>query len=269
MSIVPDNKLTCIALDDAYCLGVLSSRIHVAWAITSGGRLGVGDDPVYVKSRCFDPFPFPTDVPEPLKHRLRTEAEELDLLRKRVLAEHDDLTLTKLYNVLDALRSSRALTPLERDLHDRGLVTLLRERHDTIDSLVAEAYGWPVDLADEEILLRLVALNVARAAEETRGLIRWLRPSFQAPDYQAPIAERLDLGEVPVALPDNVILWPGSLPEQVSAVQSVLTTAAVPLTPQEVARSFRGKRAASVRPVLEALAGIGMARRLGNGRYAA
>lgn len=73
------------------------------------------------------------------------------------------------------------------------------------------------------------------------------------------IAERLDLGEAPVALPDNVIPWPGSLPEQVSAVQSVLSTAAVPLTPQEVARSFRGKRAASVRPVLEALAGIGTA----------
>lgn len=269
MTIVPDNKLACIALDDAYSLGVLSSRIHVAWATASGGRLGVGDDPVYVKSRCFDPFPFPADVPEPLRHRLGIEAEALDTLRKRVLTEQDDLTLTKLYNVLEALRSGRTLTAPERDLHDRGLVTLLRERHDTIDALVAEAYGWPVDLADEEILLRLVALNAARAAEEARGLIRWLRPSFQAPDYQVPIAERLDLGEAPVILLDNVIPWPVSLPEQVSAVQSVLATAAAPLTPQDVARSFRGKRAASVRPVLEALAGIGMARRLGNGRYAA
>ena len=269
MSIVPDNMLVCIASDDAFHLGVLSSRFHVPWATASGGRMGKGDDPRYSKSRCFDPFPFPADVSEPLKHRLRTEAEALDTLRKRVLAEQDDLTLTKLYNVLEALRSGRALTAPERDLHDRGLVTLLRERHDAIDALVAEAYGWPVDQADEEILLRLVALSAARAAEETQGLIRWLRPSFQAPDYQAPIAKRLDLGEAPVALLDNVIPWPGSLPEQVSAVQSVLATAAAPLTPQDVARSFRGKRAASVRPVLEALAGIGMARRLGNGRYAA
>lgn len=267
MSIVPDNMLVCIASDDAFNLGVLSSRFHLIWTAGTGGTLE--DRPRYTKSQCFDPFPFPADVSEPLKHRLRTEAEALDTLRKRVLAEQDDLTLTKLYNVLEALRSGNALTALERDLHDRGLVTLLRERHDTIDALVAEAYGWPVDLTDEEILLRLVALNVARVAEEARGLIRWLRPSFQAPDYQAPIAERLDLGEAPVALPDNIIPWPGSLPEQVSAVQSVLTAASVPLTPQEVARSFRGKRAASVRPVLEALAGIGMARRLGNGRYAA
>jgi hypothetical protein len=91
MSILPDNKLTCIALDDAYALGVLSSRLHVPWAIASGSRLGMGDDPVYVKSRCFDPFPFPADVPEPLKDKIRTEAEALDALRKRVLESHEDL----------------------------------------------------------------------------------------------------------------------------------------------------------------------------------
>ncbi|MEZ5682760.1 MAG: type IIL restriction-modification enzyme MmeI [Novosphingobium sp.] len=93
MSILPDNKLACIATDDAYALGVLSSRLHVAWAIASGGRLGMGDDPVYVKSRCFDPFPFPADVPEPLKDKIRAEAEALDALLKRVLESHEDLTL--------------------------------------------------------------------------------------------------------------------------------------------------------------------------------
>jgi hypothetical protein len=29
---------------------------------------------------------------------------------------------------------------------------------------VAAAYGWPADLADDEILKRLLALNLARAA---------------------------------------------------------------------------------------------------------
>ena len=33
--------------------------------------------------------------------------------------------------------------------------------------------------------------------------------------------------------------------------------------------TFKGKRAATVRPVLDALAGLGMARRLNDGRYAA
>jgi len=98
------------------------------------------------------------------KDRIRAEAEELDALRKRMLAAHEDLTLTKLYNVLEALREGRALTEVERDMHDRGLVTLIRQHHDAIDALVAEAYGWPVDLSDEDILIRLVALNKERAA---------------------------------------------------------------------------------------------------------
>ncbi len=269
MSILPDNKLASIALDDAYALGVLSSRLHVPWAIASGGRLGMGDDPVYVKSRCFDPFPFPADVSEPLKDKIRAEAEALDALRKRVLASYDDLTLTKLYNVLEALREGRSLSDTERDMHDRGLVTLICQHHDCLDTLVAQAYGWPADISDEEILTRLVALNKERAAEEAKGLIRWLRPEYQAPDYTAPVNQKLDLGEAANVLPDNVIPWPASLPEQVSAVQGILAASATPLGPHDVARAFKGKRAATVRPVLDALTGIGMARRLKDGRYAA
>ena len=229
----------------------------------------MGDDPRYNNTRCFDPFPFPADVPETLKDKIRAEAEALDALRKRVLAEHEDLTLTRLYNVLEALKEGRPLTEAERNIHDRGLVTLIRQHHDAIDALVAEAYGWPAELSDEEVLTRLVALNKARAAEEAKGLIRWLRPEFQAPDYKAPVTQTLDLGEAAAVLPDNVIPWPGSLPEQVSAVQTILSAAGSPLAPQDVARAFKGKRAATVRPVLDALAGIGMARRLKDGRYAA
>ena len=77
-----------------------------------------------------------------------------------------------------------------------------------------------------------------------------------------------DLGEAAAVLPDNIIPWPGTLPEQVSAVQSILATATTPLAPHDVARAFKGKRAATVRPVLDALTGIGMARRLNDGRYA-
>lgn len=58
-SILPDNMLINIAVEDAFFLGVLSSRIHVQWALAAGGRLGVGNDPRYTKTKCFDPFPFP------------------------------------------------------------------------------------------------------------------------------------------------------------------------------------------------------------------
>src|SRR3546814_11639905 len=69
-------------------LGILSSQIHVAWALAAGGRLGVGNDPVYVKTTCFDPFPFP-DPPEALKARIRDLGERLDAQRKAVRERHE------------------------------------------------------------------------------------------------------------------------------------------------------------------------------------
>ena len=115
-------------------LGILSSRIHCLWAAATGGRQGVGNDSLYNHPVCFGRFPFPVNVPETLKDRIRTEAEALDALRKRVLSKHEDLTLTKLYNVLEPLREGRTLDAKERDIHDCGLVTLIRQHHDSIDA---------------------------------------------------------------------------------------------------------------------------------------
>jgi hypothetical protein len=103
-SILPDNMLVAIGANDGFTLGVLSSRIHVEWALRTGGWLGMGNDPRYSKSRCFDPFPFPL-ASAPQKKRIGVIAEELDLHRKRVLADHAHLTLTGLYNVLERLGS--------------------------------------------------------------------------------------------------------------------------------------------------------------------
>jgi hypothetical protein len=270
-----DTKIIGIALDDAFFAGILTSKIHQVWAFRIGGWLGVGNDSTYNHTDCFGKFPFPADVPEPLKDRIRAEAEALDALRKRVLAAHDDLTLTGLYNVLELLRAGTPLSDKDRDVHDRGLVTIIRQHHDALDALVAQAYGWGADhaagtLTDAEILTRLVALNAARAAEEARGIIRWLRPDYQAPNEAPKTTGNLDLGEAP-ALPATatIIPWPKTLPEQVSAVAGLLQGAAAPLHPRDVARAFKAKQASSMTPVLDTLTAIGMARKLADGRYAA
>ncbi len=119
---------------------MLSSRFHTTWSDAAGGRQGVGNDPVYNNTACFEPFPLPAEPSQAVVAHIRTEAEALDAFRKSVLAEHEDLTLTKLYNVLEALREGRVLTEAERDIHNRGLVTVIREQPDQIDALVAEAY---------------------------------------------------------------------------------------------------------------------------------
>src|SRR5262249_51906956 len=102
--ILPDQTIVGIGLDDAYALGILSSRVHTPWALAAGGRLGVGNDPRYTKRRCFDPFPFPV-CSEKQKQRVRVLGEELDAHRKDRQAAHASLTITGMYNVLEMLRA--------------------------------------------------------------------------------------------------------------------------------------------------------------------
>lgn len=199
-SILPDNKLIAVALVDAFQLGVLSSLPHVAWSLASGSWLGVGNDSVYVKSRCFETFPFPHDdtglTPE-LTERIRHLAEQLDAHRKARQAAFEGVTLTGMYNVLDKLRRHEPLSAKDKTLHEQGLVSVLQSLHDELDAAVLQAYGWSdlgaVPWSDETaraawteaLLERLVALNAKRAAEEAAGTVRWLRPEFQDPARRA------------------------------------------------------------------------------------
>lgn len=271
-SILPDNMLVAIASDDAFHLGALSSRIHGLWAIRAGGWLGMGNDPRYSKSRCFDPFPFP-DATEAQKAAIRAIAEELDAHRKRVLAEHGHLTLTGLYNVLEKLRAGMKPEALDADgrrIFDDGLVLILKERHDELDVAVAAAYGWPADLADEEILGRLVALNKERAAEEARGLVRWLRPEYQIPKFGTPKekAEQIeaDLGGEMVS--EKKPTFPADDMGQTAAVMAALASTSGISSPAELAATFRqGRRVEKkVEAVLSSLARMGVIATAKSGR---
>ena len=290
---VPDAKLICIALEDDVHLGVLSSLIHCKWAMATGGMLGVGNDLTYNHSDCFETFPFPDATPEQ-REEIRDLAERLDAHRKRQQAQHSDLTLTGMYNVLEKLRSGETLTAKEKTIHEQGLVSVLKELHDELDRAVFAAYGWD-DLADklvglpgattplpdksdaqtaaeEELLQRLVDLNAQRAAEEANGHIRWLRPEYQNPNYSsdeneqsASKAQAASQGELAVdtVTPAPVTKtkkakWPKQMREQVAAVRSTLEVG--DLTATAIATQFSGgkKTADKVDDVLAALLELGM-----------
>jgi hypothetical protein len=260
-SLLPDNMLIAIASDDAFQLGVLSSSIHVTYALSAGGRMGMGNDPRYNKSRCFDPFPFP-NCDESQKARIRSLAEELDAHRKRVQAEHPTLTLTGIYNVLGALREERPLTAKEKVIHDQGLVSILRQLHDDLDKAVAEAYGWGDgrDLTDEEILTRLVALNAERAAEEAQGVIRYLRPEYQNPTGTTSSQTGLKLTKektAKVKASRAKAEWPKPLAERVRAVEETLKSASTPLTAQTLTKTFARASASDIQEILDTLVLLG------------
>jgi len=247
--------LVCIALNDAFNLGVLSSRLHVVWALRAGGWLGMGNDPRYSKSRCFDPFPFP-DCSDELKDEVRSVAEEIDAHRKARQAEHPRLTLTQMYNVLEKLQAGEPLNEADERIKDEGLVLILKERHELLDRLMFQAYGWLKDLTDEQILERLVALNRQRTAEEKAGNVRWLRPDYQISRFGSD-AERARLkAEKEQARAAQEAMELEAEPEEgkpryptddelaeTAAVMSVLATASHPVSIGEIAASFaQGKR---------------------------
>ncbi len=161
---VPDTRVVAIARDDDSLMGILHSTTHQAWFEFTSSRHGVGNDPTYNPSVCFDTFPFPwppgtepTEAESPIVRAIAEAARELVRLRDAWLnppnASESELkrrTLTKLYN--------------ERP-------TWLDHAHRTLDQAVFSAYGWPLEvngqaLTTQQILANLLALNHKRAAAQ-------------------------------------------------------------------------------------------------------
>ena len=296
----PDNKLINIGVASGATLCVLSARLHVLWSISTGSWMGVGNDPVYVKSKTFDAFPFPaTETAEALEEL----GNRLDSFRKERLAEHDFLTMTALYNVLERGRELEngcdvpSLSAKEKDIHEAGLVSVLKDIHDDIDRAVFEAYGWadlipalvgkpgatmpsshkmPVqEEAEEELLARLVALNQERAAEERRGTVRWLRPDYQVPKLGLKVktpeeAEQVEAQLVVPAPADGKPAWPKDEMHRIRIVRDMLSRAPGPVAPENLGVAFSGRNSArrtkGVVKALQTLVAAGVAQQGIDGR---
>ena len=289
----PDNKLINIGVEDGASLSILSSRLHVHWSISSGNWMGVGNDPVYAKTKTLDPFPIAAsdtvEAPDTLGNRL-------DSFRKERIAEHDFLTMTALYNVLERVRELEngcdvpPLSAKEKDIHEAGLVSVLKEIHDDIDRAVFKAYGWgdlipalvgkpgatmpsphkmpEQEEAEEELLSRLVALNQERVAEERRGIVRWLRPDYQIPKLGHKVrtpdeAKQVEAQLVVPALADDKPVWPRDDMDRIRVIRDMLGRAPAPLAPEALSAAFRGRNSAPrkkrVEKVLQTLVAAGVA----------
>lgn len=199
----------------------------------------------------------------------------MDAFRKARLAEHPQLTLTRLYNALEAhrarLASGKAMTEQEAADFGAGSVLVLDDLHRQIDRLTLAAYGWPEGETTEQRLGRLVALNAERAAEEARGEVRWLRPDYQKARFArqevaGPEKLRDLIGDTPQAAAGKAA-FPSDRTGQHLAVLSRLQAANDPLTPAEIAAGFKGTKVAPrVDGALRALARLGYAQPTSDGR---
>jgi hypothetical protein len=154
--VVPDSQVVVFACDDDYFFGVLHSRFHELWALRLGTSLE--DRPRYTPTTTFETFPFPWPPGQEPTGDLRVEAiaeAARELVAKR-----------------DAWLNPPGMG--EADLKKRTLTNLYNQRptwldlaHKKLDAAVAATYGWPADLTDEEILVRLLALNLERAGDQS------------------------------------------------------------------------------------------------------
>lgn len=153
---LPDSQVVVIAREDNFTFGVMASTIHRTWAWTQGTALE--DRPRYTPSTCFETFPFPHSTDEQ-RAEVEKWARYIVQLREHLLGQDAKATLTGIYNDVEKLR----VTP------DAGHpVSALVTAHARLDQAVAAAYGWEWPLSEDELLARLLALNLERASGEGR-----------------------------------------------------------------------------------------------------
>jgi hypothetical protein len=143
---LPNNSIHVVASDDFYILGILTSNIHRLWIKAQSSTLE--DRTRYTPNTCFETFPFPQSPSQELVEKIRQTAGELHEYRSQQM-EKKQWGITKLYNQFFNEPSSQ-----------------LYQLHQKLDKLVMEAYHFQ---ADEDILEKLLTLNLELAEKEKRG----------------------------------------------------------------------------------------------------
>ena len=174
--ICPDSAVIAIARDDDTTFGILHSRFHEAWSLRLGTSLE--DRPRYTPTTTFETFPFPEglspDIPaadyadDPHAVAIAKAARRLVELRDRWLNPPEWVEW------VDEPAPGYPKRPVPRNevaakkLKKRTLTNLynarpqwLADAHANLDDTVAEAYGWPADISEDDALRELLALNLA------------------------------------------------------------------------------------------------------------
>lgn len=181
-SVLPDKNLQVITRSDYSTFGTLHSRFHEQWALRMGTSLE--DRPRYTPTTTFETFPFPAGVltspdPDAQFPAIAAAAKALDQHRENWLnpAKYVDWAHTPEEEEAGFPKRPVAKPGCEAELKKLTLTNLYNQRpnwlkndHEALDKAVAAAYGWndySPAWTDEDILGRLLALNLERAKAQT------------------------------------------------------------------------------------------------------
>lgn len=189
--IMCDDGIYVFARSDDYFFGILHSRLHEIWSLAQGTQVREKESGFrYTPTTCFETFPFPDPTPAQ-RAAIAAAARELDTLRNNWL-NPPEWTKTETLEFPGSVAG-----PWRRYLHEangagigtvryprivakdadhaaklakRTLTNLYNERptwldlaHRKLDEAVFAAYGWPSDLSDDDLLAKLLELNLQQA----------------------------------------------------------------------------------------------------------
>jgi type II restriction/modification system DNA methylase subunit YeeA len=184
-----DHQTRTFARSDDFFFGVLHSRLHEVWALKLGTRLETR--PRYTPTTCFETFPFPRPS-EGQEEAIAAAAREMDRLRRAWLYPPEwtceevlefpgavDGPWARYLHAPDArgIGTVRYPRTVAKDadcaakLKERTLTNLYNARpawlahaHRALDEAVFAAYGWEAGMGDEEVLGKLLELNLEISA---------------------------------------------------------------------------------------------------------
>jgi hypothetical protein len=203
--ILPDHKLTVFAFEGDLEMGILQSRFHQIWSLRLGTRLETRPNytpSTCFETFPFPPGTLSSQQPGPTNQEqlsaISAAAKELNDLRERWL-NPPEWTRTETLEfpgtvggpwdryIASATAEDRGgfkvgivryprIVARDADsaarLEDRTLTKLynarptwLADAHRRLDAAVSAAYGCPPDLADDQILNHLLALNIQRTTD--------------------------------------------------------------------------------------------------------
>lgn len=173
-----DDGVYCFGKEDDLTFGILNSRFHEVWSLRMCTYLGVGNDPRYTPTTCYETFPYPDGLTPDLDLEECASDERSVAIANAVKALDDARNMwlyppewTERIGENSAGYPERIVTRSghELDMKKRTLTNLynaspawLQAMHATLDQAVAKAYGLDWPMTDDEIVHHLFKLNQSR-----------------------------------------------------------------------------------------------------------